>query len=209
MSDSMTQVLQTTLNVLVIEDEPRFRNFLIDQLTEMGCRAQGAASAERAQEMFAHDAPDIVFLDLHLPGTDGLSLLSQMRQRDPDMPVVIVTGVGSLAAAQQAIRHHVTDFLTKPCHLGEIESALDRARRALVTQRTKAPAPEKTTENPASSPIQPIADLERRAILDALKRHQGNRTAAAAELGISRRTLYNRLQQYKHQGEGRHEHPSP
>ena len=203
MSDALTSVLRTKLNVLVIEDEQRFRSFLIDQLAEMDCRTHGAASAERALDTIKQCEPEIVFLDLHLPGIDGMTFLNQLREQYPDLPVVIITGVGSLAAAQSAIRNNVTDFLTKPCHLGEIENALDRARRQLATRRSdfrNDPISGASTDTSEARHPAPMVEIERSAIVEALKRHHGNRTAAATELGISRRTLYNRIEQYKRDG---------
>jgi DNA-binding NtrC family response regulator len=140
-------------------------------------------------------------LDLRLPGMDGLTFLGRFRMAHPQTPVIILTGVGELAAAQQAIRHGVSDFLTKPCHLGEIEQALNRARLLLAPQPPSAADAESIVDSTTTSAeARSMSEIEQQAIIDALHRHRGNRTAAAAELGISRRTLYNRMMEYQQSG---------
>jgi DNA-binding NtrC family response regulator len=191
------------LTVLIVEDEQRLRQLLVDVLPDMGFTPVGVGSGEHGLRAVAEQQVDIIMLDLNLPGMDGMEFLETLRQKQPETPVIIMTGFGSLENAQQAIRFGVVDFLTKPCHLGEIEAALDRARRGLQT------APEvvidddrgdigtgadpKSTDTDAAATL---AELEKRAILEALRRNDNNRSKAAAELGISRRTLYNRLAEY-------------
>lgn len=205
-SDANLARAPQTPRVLIVEDEQRLRDLLVDVLPGMGYEPTGVRTAEQA---FHHldDQPDaqphVVMLDLNLPVMHGLDFLAKLRERAThrDTPVVIMTGFGDLESAQRAIRHGVTDFLTKPCHLGEIEAALGRARHRLIELAGGSPmaesTPAATDADADEAAAMTIADLERRAILDALRRHAGNRSAAAAELGISRRTLYNKLAEYE------------
>ena len=197
MPEPRSTPLRRTMRVLVVEDETRYREFLVGTLTEMGCEAIGLPNAVEALARFDGLAPDAMLLDLNLPRLDGLTFLDRLRPRAPDLPVVILTGVGDLPTAQEAIRLGVVDFLTKPCHLGEIERAIERCARR-VAQRT-AGEPKPSNETPRRPPGGTISELEREAILAALERHNGNRSAAAADLGISRRTLYNRIERYRQQ----------
>lgn len=184
--------------VLVVEDESRLRDLLRDVLPGMGFEPLTARTAEEAMHLMLDDGADIVVLDLNLPVTDGLTFLEQFRQRWPRTPVIIMTGFGSLESAKRAIHLGVVEFLTKPCHLGEIEQALERARRVLVEQVAAAAEPvAASAQHPGP---RTLAEMERDAILQALARQRGNRSAAAAELGISRRTLYNKLIEYQKQG---------
>ncbi len=171
--------------VLVVEDEPRLRDLLVDVAADMGFAAAGARSAEEASRLFDADPADVVLLDLQLPGMNGMDLFADLRRRRPATQVVVVTGFGDLAAARRAIHLDVVEFLTKPFHLDEVEAALDRARRRLATG---VDGPEPATPLKTDEPIT-LAESERQLILAALRRHDGNRTAAAAELGISRRKL--------------------
>ncbi len=179
--------------VLIVEDEPRLRDLLCETLPDMGFDVQPARSAEEALRLLRDTPIDIVLLDLNLPAMDGLDFLEAFRQKQPHAPVIVMTGFGSLPAAQRAIRQGVTDFLTKPCHMGEIEAALERARRIWAEQREQEQQHTDTSKITEPPPGATLEEIETRAILAALERHGGNRSAAAAELGISRRTLYNRL----------------
>ena len=175
-----------SLRVLIIEDEPRLRELLLDVIPDMGFIATAVNSGEYALRAMESETAQIAVLDLHLPVMGGMELFQIIRNRWPHTAVIILTGFGDLAAAREAIRLDVVDFLSKPFHLRDIEVALDRASRFALKDRatnTIAPAPESGT------PLT-LDESERRLILAALERHAGNRTAAAAELGISRRKLH-------------------
>ena len=68
-----------------------------------------------------------MILDLNLPGIDGMETLSRLREKSGDLQAIVLTGFASVEAAKQAVHLDVVEFLTKPCHLGELEKALDRA----------------------------------------------------------------------------------
>lgn len=194
--------------VLVVEDEPRLRAMLLRALPDMGFVPMGAASGEEALLSMKDEPAAIAILDLNLPGIGGMALFEKIREHWPDTQVVIMTGYGDLDAAQQAIRLNVADFLTKPCSLGDLEQALDRAWRRRLDKHDKPhpvvlPTTHMTaTAQPASDTDRPstLQKVEKQLILAALNRNEGNRTAAARELGISVRTLYYRLSQYEIQG---------
>jgi DNA-binding NtrC family response regulator len=158
-----------------------------------------ARSGEEGLKIMDQQPRDIALLDLNLPGMSGIELFEQIRARWPGTAVVILTGFGDLAAARAAIRLDVVDFLTKPCRLDDLETALDRAwKRSPASQLPIVPAGE-IPDDPDTPPTT-LAEIERKHILETLARHQGNRTTAAAELGISRRTLQYRLSEYAEQG---------
>ena len=185
--------------VLIIEDEPRMRELLQRALSGWGFEVTAARSGEEALR-HADDPspPHVVLLDLDLPGIGGLETLSRLRERLPDLQGIVLTGFGSLEAARQAIHLDVVEFLTKPVPLGDLEQALDRAIRR-VTPALPPVVPEDVASQPPP-PGQTLAEVERRHILETLARNHGNRTATAAELGISRRTLYYKLGEYQRDG---------
>ena len=205
--------------VLVVEDEARLRDLLLRVLPGWGFEVAAARSAEEAWRLAADDPPDVVLLDLNLPGEGGLALLGRLRQRWPNVQAVVQTGFGSVDAAKEAIHLDVVEFLTKPSSLGELERALDRAMRRLTAlppvlpsvladedddedARRAAAAANVPDDAPAGAAGKTLDEVERQHILAALARHRGNRTATAAELGISRRTLYYKLEEYQKQGFG-------
>jgi DNA-binding NtrC family response regulator len=205
--------------VLIVEDEVRLREMLTRAVQEMGFTPTAAGNAEAALRLLDGRAFDILVVDLNLPGIGGLEFLEQARARWPATQAIILTGFGDLEAAKQAIRLDVADFLTKPAPLGELEKALDRARnRRLQFGSAEAPRPhlpdraaeagdEEDDEEPvapekaaAGGPTPSLEEMEQRHILAVLEKNHGNRTATAAELGISLRKLYYRLGQYQKQG---------
>jgi DNA-binding NtrC family response regulator len=186
-------------SALILEDEPRYRTFLSDVLRDMDCRPVQAATADEALRLVEVKPPDMLFLDLNLPVMDGLTFLEQFRISCPDTPVVIITGFGDLKSARRAIHLGVSEFLSKPCDLGQIEQAIDRARRLLVRRDASGTAAqmEKFT---AQDEVRSLASVEREAILAALRQSGGNRSETARQLGISRRALYNKLAAYEREG---------
>ena len=174
--------------VLIVDDEPRLRELLLDIIPDMGFAASAVRSAEEARKLMEHDPQEIVMLDLQLPVMGGMDFFEQIAKSWPRTQVIIMTGFGDLESARQAIRLGVVDFISKPFHLSDIETALDRARKRLIAtgwvEQSVDESPEEESE-PTT-----LAQIERQAILAALERHAGNRTAAAAELGISRRKLH-------------------
>ncbi|MFO0874768.1 MAG: response regulator [Phycisphaerales bacterium] len=205
-----SELAQVDRRVLVVEDEPRMREMLIRAISEMEFTVAGAGSAEAALREIEATPRGILLVDLNLPGMGGIELCERVRQRWPATQMIILTGHGSLEAAKAAIHLDVVDFLTKPCGLNEIESALDRALRRRRHRILIQPLPDRAwgddedlddLDDDASSgkgsDRQPtLHELERRHILAALDRHHDNRSAAAEELGISLRTLYYRLKEY-------------
>jgi DNA-binding NtrC family response regulator len=191
--------------VLVVEDEPRLRDLLVRATQSWGFTSTGARTAEEALKIMAATPHQIAVLDLNLPGPmNGIECLEAIHQRWPLTQVIILTGFGDLESAKQAIHLDAVDFLTKPCHLGELEVAIDRAKRRIATPGK--PRVEVLSEEPAPPPVHEkgsgttLEEMEREAILSALARHNGNRAATAAELGISLRTLYYRLGEYQQKG---------
>jgi DNA-binding NtrC family response regulator len=179
---------------LVVEDEPRMRELLVDVIGGMGLAVTGARSGEEALRAMRDAPADVLVLDLHLPGIGGMEVFERVRKEWPGAQVIVLTAYGDLPAAQRAVHLDAVEFLTKPSPLSDIEMAVDRARRRVVGVR------QGSSMEQAAPPGGALADVEHREILAALRRHGGNRTAAAAELGISRRTLHYRLSDYRRRG---------
>ena len=197
--------------MLVVEDEDRLRELMVRRIEAMGYDVRGSRTAEEGLKRMAESPASIVLLDLNLPVMSGMECLEVLAEKWPQTSVIIMTGFGDLDSAQRAIRLGVVDFLTKPCHLGDIERALDSARRrhrdphALPTASAEALAENSRSDPPDQEPAGPeepltLEELQKRAILRAYERHKGNRTKISEELGITRRTLYNHLVRYGIQG---------
>ena len=114
--------------VLIVEDEADIRELLSEYFRARDYEVVGAADGQAALRALERDAGrfSLVITDLHLPGTDGLSVLQEARARNPEAYVVIVTGFASLDSAIQAVRLGAYDYLTKPFSLGQIDVVLQR-----------------------------------------------------------------------------------
>jgi DNA-binding NtrC family response regulator len=197
---SSLDLMAGPLRVLIVEDESRLRDLLLDVIPNLGFPAAAARSAEDARRLMESEPHDILLLDLQLSLMGGMDFFAEVRNRWPRTEVIVLTGFGDLEAARRAIHLDVVDFLSKPFHLNTIEVALERARRRLASKLASPPPPQQISfDSPpvAESEEVTLAQSEKRQILAALARNNGNRTAAAAELGISRRTLHYRLSQYR------------
>jgi two-component system response regulator RegA len=186
--------------ILIVEDESRMRELLHRAITSWGLSAVACKSGEDALRHLGNEEFHIVLLDLNLPGMSGMELFEKVRQAWPDAQVIVLTGFGDLETARKAIHLGVVEFLTKPCHLGELEVAIDRAKRKLIEVAEQAEAESLPPETPEPSGAKTLEEVEREHILAALARNNGNRSATATELGISLRTLYYRLNEYQQQG---------
>lgn len=116
--------------VLIIDDEQPIRFSLRGILEDEGYTVLEAASAEEGLEIVAKSNPDLVFLDIWLPGMDGLTALDTLRATCPTLPVIMISGHGTIETAVTAIRQGAYDFIEKPLSL---EKVVILAARALET----------------------------------------------------------------------------
>jgi DNA-binding NtrC family response regulator len=122
--------------ILVVDDSESVRSYLSEQLAQLGYRVLLAEDGPRALALLdAGPWPDLVLLDVMLPGMDGLETLRAIRQRAPSLPVVMISVVGSARTIVEAMRAGANDYVSKP--LGEVElgAAITRA-----LERSAAPA---------------------------------------------------------------------
>ncbi len=118
--------------ILVVDDEPGMRNFLVKTLTPRAGSVLAAASAEEAEALLARHRFDLVILDITLPGKSGITLLHEMHEQGNAAEVVLITAFADLDTAIEALRAGAGDFLLKPFRtaqvLGACRQVLDRAR---------------------------------------------------------------------------------
>lgn len=120
--------------VLVVDDDDAIRDTLYELLSEEYV-CQTAETAEKAFARLEADAYDVVLTDISMPGLSGLELLGHIRQKFPDTPVIIISGIGDQEHAQGLIKLGAFDFLLKPFTLEVVEKSVKRAveyRRRLV-----------------------------------------------------------------------------
>src|SRR5690606_25803404 len=105
---------QMALRVLLVDDESAILHSLQILLRGEGFQVAVAQSGRDAVERFADFMPDVVLTDIRMPGMDGLELLAALRQKDPEVPVILMTAQASLQSAVQAVNQGAFYYLQKP-----------------------------------------------------------------------------------------------
>ncbi|MBN1345688.1 MAG: anion permease [Phycisphaerae bacterium] len=115
--------------VLLVDDEDAFRASLAKQLEVRGYRVFDVNNGEDAIKMVRHRHPQVVVLDLKMPGMDGVQTLREIKRIRPEVQVIMLTGHGSIETARVTGKHDVFRYLHKPCPLEELTAAVDEARQ--------------------------------------------------------------------------------
>ncbi len=116
------------IRVLVVDDETEFGSTLAERLRLREFEAEAVAGADEAlARIHAGFRPDVVLLDLKMPGVDGLAALSLLKREDPGMEAILLTGHGSTTAAIEGMRRGLFDYLMKPVDIAELVARIDEA----------------------------------------------------------------------------------
>jgi len=121
-------------HILVVDDEPDIREIVGEILTDEDYSVAVAENAESARDMRTKRDPDLVLLDIWMPGTDGISLLKEWNAEGLDIPVIMISGHGNVETAVEAVRYGAYDFLEKPLSTAKL---LVTVERALQTRNLK------------------------------------------------------------------------
>jgi len=116
--------------ILIIDDEEPIRFSLRGILEDEGYEVLEAATAEEGLEVADAERPDLVFLDIWLPGMDGLTAQARLKGNHPDLPVVMISGHGTIETAVCAIQQGAYDFIEKPLSLEKVVIVAARALEA-------------------------------------------------------------------------------
>lgn len=118
--------------ILVVDDDPYIQKALEDRLASLGYGVVVSADGLKALELFERHSPQLVLLDIELPGMKGLDVLKEIHRRDVEVPVVMITAYGSIDLAVQAMKDGAYDFIPKPFKSGHIglvvQKAMERQR---------------------------------------------------------------------------------
>ena len=129
--------MSNSIKVLMVDDEAQFRETTKKILTKKGFEAILAESGEEAIEKLSQ-SPDVVILDIKMPGMDGHQTIKAIKQRSPDLPVIMLTGHGTMPSAKDAHAEGAYDYLSKPCDINlladKIEEAYQQANQPGTTE---------------------------------------------------------------------------
>ncbi len=122
--------------ILIVDDERRVRESIRTILQDEGFSVIEAADGREGLGKAAADKPDCVLLDIWMPGMDGIEVLTSLKQVDPDLPVIIMSGHGTIETAVKAAKLGAYDFLEKPLSIDKLILVLRNAlsQRSLVEE---------------------------------------------------------------------------
>ncbi len=124
--------------VLLVDDEKEFVRALAKRLGARGLKVEIAGDGESAVEKVKTSDFDVIVLDLAMPGIDGLETLKRLREVNPDLQIVLLTGHGSIKSGVEAMKEGAVDFLEKPAEFSELLTKIQEAsakRMILIEKR--------------------------------------------------------------------------
>ncbi len=121
--------------VLIVDDERTLARSIKLFLSEQGYEAEVAENADKALELLDRLRPDLVFLDVSLPGMSGIELLKRIKEFDRSIAVIIMTAYGSIEGAVEAVKLGAFDYIKKPVDLDELKLLADRARETSLMRQ--------------------------------------------------------------------------
>ncbi|MBI2218223.1 MAG: sigma-54-dependent Fis family transcriptional regulator [Candidatus Rokubacteria bacterium] len=138
--------MTSTPVIMLVDDDAAFRHVMAGELRRLHFEVVAVESGEEALRRIGEVAPDVVLLDLQLPGISGLDVLQTLHEQHAAAEVIMLTGHGSIDTAIESIRAGAFDYVVKPCPLDELEVRIQRAterqalgRRARLLERGLTP----------------------------------------------------------------------
>ncbi len=123
--------------ILIVDDDPNLRQSFEKLLIEEGHRVRTAATGEAALAMVRESAPELVIMDVRLPGIDGLQAFKAIHAMEPKLPVVIMTAYGTTETAIEATKAGAFDYVLKPFEIPDILSIINQALEAGRLMRSR------------------------------------------------------------------------
>ena len=161
--------IKTKGRILVVDDELVVRDSLGKWFTSEGYDAYGASGARDALEVIQRREFDVALLDIKMPGMDGMELQARLKEADPDLTVIIMTGYASVETAVQALKRGAYDYITKPVDPDElshlVSNALEHKRASREVARLRqdlqeiAPGTELIGRSPAIKKVTELIEM--------------------------------------------------
>lgn len=181
-TNNMGVTMETQGTVYLVDDDPGVRDSLSLLLSLKGVRTQLFATAESFIETYQPEWAGCVLTDLRMPGMTGLELQASLRDRQIEVPVVVLTAHGDVATARAALKNGAFDFLEKPIDDGILLDVLQNAMRADRTRREAI-----ASRSEADARLLRLTAREREVLRLVVAGHQNREIGA--QLGISPRTV--------------------
>lgn len=163
-------------NILIIDDEKAIRKTLTEILSYEGYKIEEAGDGEEGLKKFREKIFDVVLCDIKMPKMDGLEFLDKAREGNPDIPVIMISGHGTIETAVEAVKKGAYDYISKPPDLNRllitIRNAMDKTNlvtEAKVLRRKVTRVEEMIGESPAilkiKDTIDKVAPTEARVLI--------------------------------------------
>jgi two-component system response regulator PilR (NtrC family) len=123
----MADLKKKPKRMLVVDDEKSVRDLLAEYLNEYGYEVTCASNGQDALKAYKEGPFDIILSDLNMAPMDGLELLNQVKQINPDAIFIMITGYPSITSSIEAIKKGARDYITKPFSIDEIRMKVERA----------------------------------------------------------------------------------
>ena len=124
--------------IVLIDDEEDIREVMSVSLEDEGYRVFTAENGRLGLDLCAKESPQIVITDVRMPELDGLAVLESIKQRSPQIEVIVVTAFGEMELAIRALQLDASDFIHKPINHRQLHLALKRARERFTARKTLA-----------------------------------------------------------------------
>lgn len=170
---------------LVVDDDDVFRKRLCSAFATRSWEVEGAANGEQALGVARERSPDLVLVDLRMPGMGGLEVVEGLREIDSSMTIIMLTGYGSIPTTIAAMKKGADHYLSKPADADEILAVYDKLRSASTNEQEATP----TT-------VPTLARVEWEHMQRVITDCEGNISQASRLLGIHRRSLQRKLSKY-------------
>jgi two-component system response regulator RegA len=169
---------------LVVDDDEVFRTRLCRAFCERKWEAAAVPDGEHALQFARDRSPDLVLVDLRMPGKGGLDVVQELRAIDSSMTIIVLTGYGSIPTAISAMKRGADHYLSKPSDADQILTVYE-ALRSTVNIAPEAP-----------ETVPTLARVEWEHMQRVISDCDGNISQAARLLGIHRRSLQRKLTKY-------------
>lgn len=149
-------------NILIIDDEKAIRKTLSEILSYEGYKIEEAGDGEEGLRRFRDKTFDVVLCDIKMPKIDGIEFLDKVRELNPDVPVIMISGHGTIETAVEAVKKGAYDYIAKPPDLNRllitIRNAMDKTNLVAETKVLKRKVSKVEDMIGQSDPIQKIRD---------------------------------------------------
>lgn len=169
----------TQTDFLIVDDDSTLAGMLERVLQRRGFSTISASNAAQALQLSSNVIFERAIVDLKLGNDSGLQLIRELKLRQPDMAIVMLTGYSSISTAVEAVKLGAVNYLCKPADADELLAAFGEQKQPLSTEPTYTPLS--------------IDRLEWEHIQKILQENDGNISATARALGMHRRTLQRKL----------------